>query len=579
MRYITTPRTNLHSLALSTLNHLRLVARSGLTCLGAAMAIAILSLPLLDGTAVATEWGSPVRVLPFTLPCCVFEMAVLDLNGDGLDDVLAASGYYPLQNASIPIQILLNDGHGGFTDGTSQVIVGAIPQTVFPRKIVIADFNGDGKPDIFIADTGYDAAPFPGAQSTLLLSTPDGHYVDATANLPQQLAYTHSAAAADIDGSGHMALYLGNLGPGPGPQLLLNDGTGHFTISTGRLPRAQTDTMQNIYTQSQFVDVNGDGCPDLVLGGAAYSPSQNWQSVVLINDCNGYFHVQPNALPPKLFSDGVTLDIEPIKNNSSGRQDLILASSHSTYEGRALQYLLNTGSGRFIDESAQRINFQQDTGNWIEWAFLTDTTGQCRLDIFPSANSIDVNIFLNNGQNYFTQQASGLPDVFGLPYPIDLYNTGQTSFISLGSDGYYLVPAVSGSTCPNPPNPDAPTVSAIAPATGPAGGGTSVIITGANFMANKPLAATTRGPLPRHSIIVKFGATAAASLTVDSATSITATSPSGSGTVDVTVTTAAGTSATGAADQFTYQSAPGESQVRWRRIGIGSVNQSLNTGR
>ena len=52
---------------------------------------------------------------------------------------------------------------------------------------------------------------------------------------------------------------------------------------------------------------------------------------------------------------------------------------------------------------------------------------------------------------------------------------------------------------------------------------------------------------------VKFGVTAAASFTVNSATQITATSPAGSaGAVDITVTTPGGTSATGAADQFTY---------------------------
>src|SRR6266852_3611526 len=42
------------------------------------------------------------------------------------------------------------------------------------------------------------------------------------------------------------------------------------------------------------------------------------------------------------------------------------------------------------------------------------------------------------------------------------------------------------------------------------------------------------------------------SFTVNSDTKITATSPAGSGTVDMTVTTPNGTSATGAADQFTY---------------------------
>jgi hypothetical protein len=53
---------------------------------------------------------------------------------------------------------------------------------------------------------------------------------------------------------------------------------------------------------------------------------------------------------------------------------------------------------------------------------------------------------------------------------------------------------------------------------------------------------------------VRFGASNAATFTVNSATSITAVSPKAMGalTVDVTVTTLAGTSPTSSADQFTY---------------------------
>ena len=89
--------------------------------------------------------------------------------------------------------------------------------------------------------------------------------------------------------------------------------------------------------------------------------------------------------------------------------------------------------------------------------------------------------------------------------------------------------------------PPAPTVSNVNPATGPASGGTSVTVTGTNFASGDTVA---------------FGSTAATSVTVNSATSITATSPAGSGTVDVTVTGAGGTSATSSADQFTYATAP-----------------------
>jgi DNA-binding beta-propeller fold protein YncE len=83
----------------------------------------------------------------------------------------------------------------------------------------------------------------------------------------------------------------------------------------------------------------------------------------------------------------------------------------------------------------------------------------------------------------------------------------------------------------------APTVTKVEPTSGPAVGGTSLTITGTN------LAGATS---------VKFGSTAASSFTVNSETSITAFNPPGTGTIDVTVTTPSGTSATSEADRFTY---------------------------
>ena len=93
----------------------------------------------------------------------------------------------------------------------------------------------------------------------------------------------------------------------------------------------------------------------------------------------------------------------------------------------------------------------------------------------------------------------------------------------------------------------APAVSSISPTSGPVTGGTTVIITGTGFSG------TTA---------VTFGATAATGFTVNSATQITATAPARSaGTVDVRVTTAGGTSATSAADQFTFVAAPAVTSI------------------
>ncbi|WP_312363719.1 IPT/TIG domain-containing protein [Ensifer sp.] len=90
----------------------------------------------------------------------------------------------------------------------------------------------------------------------------------------------------------------------------------------------------------------------------------------------------------------------------------------------------------------------------------------------------------------------------------------------------------------------APTVTAVSPTAGPTAGGTSVVITGTGFSTASPTGA------------VKFGATNA-TYTINSNTQITATSPANSaGTYDITVATPGGTSATSAADQFTYVPAP-----------------------
>jgi uncharacterized protein YhjY with autotransporter beta-barrel domain len=104
---------------------------------------------------------------------------------------------------------------------------------------------------------------------------------------------------------------------------------------------------------------------------------------------------------------------------------------------------------------------------------------------------------------------------------VTVTTTGGTSTTSASDQYTYLAP---------------PTVTGLSPTSGPLAGGTSVIITGTNFSS-----ATT----------VVFGASSA-TFSANSNTQITATAPSGAGTVDVRVVNGGGTSATTAADHFTY---------------------------
>jgi hypothetical protein len=110
-------------------------------------------------------------------------------------------------------------------------------------------------------------------------------------------------------------------------------------------------------------------------------------------------------------------------------------------------------------------------------------------------------------------------------------------------------------SCDGTPGPTTPTVSGIAPTSGPLAGGTVVTITGTGFSSPAT---------------VRFGTTSSLNPQVISGTQINATSPAHiAGVVNITVTTSLGTSATSPDDRFTYLAAPAfasiVSQGPWNR--------------
>ena len=116
------------------------------------------------------------------------------------------------------------------------------------------------------------------------------------------------------------------------------------------------------------------------------------------------------------------------------------------------------------------------------------------------------------------------------------YGGGTSSSSQTQSAGVYA-PALVG----RPAVSQQPTVTSICPGVGLAEGWATVTIDGSGLTG---------------ATAVKFGNTPAQAFTVVSDGQITATSPQGLGTVDVTVITPGGTSATSTADQFTYQMHP-----------------------
>lgn len=126
------------------------------------------------------------------------------------------------------------------------------------------------------------------------------------------------------------------------------------------------------------------------------------------------------------------------------------------------------------------------------------------------------------------QRMNDLSSQGGGVFSIGVTTTGTSVYIDFSSAT--LVPVTL------------PVVASVAPNSGPTAGGTTIVVTGTTFTG---------------ATAVSFGATPAASFTVNSATQITATTPArAAGIVDVTVTTPNGTSATSANDRFTFSPPP-----------------------
>ena len=314
----------------------------------------------------------------------VSQIAAADLNGDGDQDLILTRSVYVGQQ-TFPVTVLVGDGHGKFVDNTDALFGGNVPQTQNARELVLADFNHDGRSDVFVADHGDDQSPFPGFQNTLILSAPGGTLANATTNLPQASDFTHSGAAGDVNGDGAPDLYVGNVWGGSHvpPRILVNDGSGHFAVGDGLLPATQTDVNSRTYTSSLFADVNGDGKQDLILGADNSTPD----SVVLLNDRTGHFSLLPAALPPKPFgTDALAYDIATEDINGDGRADLLIAFTRAippgqpTSTGSWVQVLIGNGDGTFRDETSARLPQSDNNDPWATFLEQHDLNRDGRLD-------------------------------------------------------------------------------------------------------------------------------------------------------------------------------------------------------
>lgn len=184
--------------------------------------------------------------------------AFFDADGDGDLDLVVASGGNQAREGSpiLAVRLYLNDSKGNFTKA-----VNGWPSVALNASCVrVLDYNGDGKPDVFIG-----ARSIPGnygltPSSILLRNEGNGKFENVTkTEAPDliQLGMVTDAQWGDIDGDGKKELVVAGDWM---PVTIMKYENGKFQ-KAAELPHSSG--WWNCLT---LADINGDGKPDLIAG-------------------------------------------------------------------------------------------------------------------------------------------------------------------------------------------------------------------------------------------------------------------------------------------------------------------------
>ena len=316
---------------------------------------------------------------PTKYPTCGGPTAVLatDLNLTGSPDIVVTCNT-PTSNV---IEVFLNAlGNGTFTptvNGTTNIVLGTNLDQ--PVAITAGDFNGDGHPDLAVANKGNGTV-------SLFLSDAADYFTTFQQQTISGLGTPTAITTGRFDASGNLGLAVADA-TGKTVHILKGDGKGGFTVAGSF---ATGSTPNGIVT----ADFNGDGLPDLATTNAG-----DGTVTVLTGTGNDQFTSANYPIGPASGTGGesiVALDV-----NGDGHIDLISANP---IQG-VVAILQNNGNGTF--QAAQ--NYPVPNGP----AYLApgDFHRSGKLDLAVSQQSgSSITVLANNtlptpthgGLNFFT---------------------------------------------------------------------------------------------------------------------------------------------------------------------------------
>jgi hypothetical protein len=260
-------------------------------------AVALLTLLVLGNSAtVHAQTVSFIAPRDFAAGTNPISVAVGDFNGDGVQDLAVANQGTPPLFADGSVSVLLGNGDGTFQAPLSFAV------GIRPFSVAVGDFNGDGAPDLAVANIGSHNV-------SVLLGNGDGTF-QAAQNFATRFLPI-SVAVGDFNGDGAPDLAVANSGS-DNVSVLLGNGDGTFQAA------------QNFATDSgpysvAVGDFNGDGVADLAV---ANLNSDNVS--VLLGKGDGTFQAAVN-----FATGGGPVSVAVGDFNGDGRPDLAVANFRS----------------------------------------------------------------------------------------------------------------------------------------------------------------------------------------------------------------------------------------------------------
>lgn len=351
-------------------------------------------------TVSAVPASAPIK--PLSVSSYVSDMAVADVNGDGKPDLVVVNWY------DGNLGVLLGNGDGTFEP----------QQTVYdgyhPWLVTAADVNGDGKPDLVVVDAGtYDSSTqkWENGNVSILLGKGDGTFAS-----PQSFddGYNpQSVVVADVNGDGKPDLLVDNAGTynsttgnydNAGTAVLLGNGNGAF--GNPQIVTASQGLMA-------VADVNGDGKADLLVesAGTYNSTTGKYDNAgvnVLLGNGDGTFqNPQFVAVGNAPLSGLMVTDV-----NGDGKPDLVVVnrstydSTTGKYDNASVNVLLGKGDGTFQNAKTTSI-----AGDLTYSMQVADVNGDGIPDLVASDEyGSQVGVMLGIGDGYF--QAPQTSQVF-----------------------------------------------------------------------------------------------------------------------------------------------------------------------